>query len=706
MERLDIAEAYRFWDTLRDGNQLTEIRFIANDGRTASGIFDNVEDMIRYIKPYTNDWNVYYTINRLPDDARGLPQYNKVIVRPKQTCNDNMITVRDYVCVDLDSIRLSGTNATDEQVEYTQKKANEVYKFLKDNGFHPCVVVKSGNGVHLYIRCAMLNNEKNTSLVKKFLQSLAMMFTDEHTDVDCSVFNAARIMRLPSSYSCKGNTIDPTRPQRICKIVSVPQEIKVNEIEYFEKVANLYPEEEVKPSRENNYSSEKFSLEDFIARHNIAVEKVQKVAGGTKYLLKECFWNSNHKSPDSMLFQRDNGAISFFCYHQSCSQYTWQDVRRLFEPNAYERKYENRQNVRPNYNRETQKEFVPQDKTAEKGDVWLKIGDVKKATMDEKDFIPTGIIEFDKLGLGLMRKHLTVLTGLRASGKTSLINMLILNQVQKKFNVGLWSGEMTSSEIKQWMFLQAAGKSYVKKRGNSEYYETSPSIDEKISNWIDQYFSLYNNNYSGDILQLIAEIKNQHKKQFFDIIYVDNLMTIGDSSLTGTIIERNKQVLLLLSSLAKELNIHIVLIAHPNKSKGLLRLSDISGTADISNLAQNVFLWHRVKYSENEYSHDFERDYEEFFGQGSFQNVKEYSNVLEIAKFRAKGTLMGKVFGMHYEKESGRFKNYIAEHINYGWVEQPVQQKLPEISEIQSIYDNASSSSDDLLTENKNPLPF
>jgi len=61
---------------------------------------------------------------------------------------------------------------------------------------------------------------------------------------------------------------------------------------------------------------------------------------------------------------------------------------------------------------------------------------------------------------------------------------------------------------------------------------------------------------------------------------------------------------------------------------------------------------------------------------------------------------------MHYEKESGRFKNSPAEHINYGWVEQPVQQKLPEISEVQSIYDSAYSSSDDLLTENKNPLPF
>ena len=82
MNRFDISEAYKWWDVLRDGNQLTEIRLISNDGKTASGIFDNIDEIVKAIVPYTNDWNIYYTINRLPDDVKGLPQYNKIIVRP------------------------------------------------------------------------------------------------------------------------------------------------------------------------------------------------------------------------------------------------------------------------------------------------------------------------------------------------------------------------------------------------------------------------------------------------------------------------------------------------------------------------------------------------------------------------------------------------------------------------------------------------
>lgn len=676
MELFDERQVRMFFDIFKNGDELTEIRLISNDGKIGSGYFTDVETLIKEVKPYSRDYSVYFVINKINPDCGGRPQRNKIMFRVKNTTSDGEIIGRDYVLIDIDSQRATGVNATEEQLANAKQKANEVYKFLKDNGFYQPIVVCSGSGVHLYLHCAMLVNEENNLIIKRFLASLGMLFSDEKTEIDTVVHNPARISRVMGFYNRKGSSRDAQRPQRLCSFVKVPDDIKVNSKEYFEKIANLYPEEEVKPNKSNNYSTEKFDLDDFIKRHGIEVTKIESIEGGKKYVLDHCLFNPQHKGKDAVIFQRDSGALAYVCMHNSCSQYSWQDVRRKFEPNAYERKYENRQNIRPIYNREIQKEFIPQNKTEEKGSVWLKMGDVKKATMDEKDFIPTGIVEFDKKGLGLMRKHLTVLTGLRSSGKTSLINMLILNQVQKRYNVGLWSGEMDASEIKQWLYLQAAGKNYVQKRGNSEYYETNDFIDEKISKWIDQYFFLYNNNYSNDILQLISEIKERHKKQFFDVVYCDNLMVLGDSSLSGPTIERNKQTLILLSNLAKELNIHIVLIAHPNKSKGLLRIADISGTADISNLAQNVFLWHRVKYDEYEYIHDFERDYEEFFGVGSFQKVKDYSNVLEIAKFRAKGTLMGKVFGLYYEKETGRFKNSLAEHINYGWQEEPLQQSF------------------------------
>ena len=409
-QRFDISEAYKWWDVLRDGNQLTEIRLIANDGRTASGIFDNIDEIVKAIVPYTNEWNVYYTINRLPDDVRGLPQYNKIIVRPKQTCNDNMMLARDYVCIDLDSRRLSGTNATDEQVGFTMKKANEVYQYLLNVGFNPPQVVFSSNGVHLYIRCAMINNEKNTKLVKRFLQALSMMFTDEHTDVDEKVFNCARIMRLPSTYSCKGNTMDASRPQRLCKFVKI-NENKVNDIAYFEKVAALYPEEVERPSSQNNYSVESFDLDAFIEKHNIPVTKKVEVADGTRYYLEHCLFNDQHKGKDAILFKHKNGAIAYFCYHNSCSGNDWRKVREMYEPDCYTSKstYLPHRSFRPIRKDIAIKEL--QDTDENKGNVWQCLSEIEDEDRSKIVSIPSGITQYDKECCGFDKPSLSVWSG-------------------------------------------------------------------------------------------------------------------------------------------------------------------------------------------------------------------------------------------------------------------------------------------------------
>ena len=59
-----------------------------------------------------------------------------------------------------------------------------------------------------------------------------MLFSDDEVEVDTSVFNAARISRLMGSYSCKGASNDPDRPQRKCRFLSIPEEIKENEKDF------------------------------------------------------------------------------------------------------------------------------------------------------------------------------------------------------------------------------------------------------------------------------------------------------------------------------------------------------------------------------------------------------------------------------------------------------------------------------------------
>ena len=667
-QRFDISEAYKWWDVLRDGNQLTEIRLISNDGKTASGIFDNIDEIVKAIVPYTNDWNIYYTINRLPDDVKGLPQYNKIIVRPKQTCNDNMMIARDYVCIDLDSRRLSGTNATDEQVEFTKKKANEVYQYLVNVGFNPPTVVFSSSGVHLYLKCAMQNNEKNTKLVKRFLQALSMMFTDEHTDVDEKVFNCARIMRLPSTYSCKGNTMDASRPQRLCKFVKI-NENKINDVAYFEKVAALYPEEEVRPSSQNNYSMESFDLDAFIEKHNIPVTKKVEVADGTRYYLEHCLFNDQHKGHDAILFKHKNGAVAYFCYHNSCSGNDWRKVREMYEPDAYTRKstYQPHRSFRP-----IKQEIVPkelQETEESKGNVWQCLSEIEDEDRSKIVSIPSGITQYDKECCGFDKPSLSVWSGNNGSAKSTLLNQIALNAVNQGFKVAIYSGELRGKKMKRWLLYQAAGKQYNKKSIYNEYdYFTPTPVKDKIVSWLDGKLYNYNTRYSHNIEQVCLEVEKLVKEQQIDMLIMDNLSCLDIQELDGAINEQQKAAIKMLLRLTDNLELATHLVVHPKKSETYLRKNDVSGAKTLTDLADCVFFVHR-------WNQDTQKAAKEFMIDSVYYDLCDSgaTNLVEVIKHREFGEAEGHIYKLYFEPESRRLKNSIAEHIHYGWEDNPTQ---------------------------------
>ena len=683
-QRFDIAEAYKWWDVLRDGNQLTEIRLLSNDGRTASGIFDNIDEIVKAIVPYTNDWNIYYTINRLPDDVRGLPQYNKIIVRPKQTCNDNMMIARDYVCIDLDSRRLSGTNATDEQVEFTKKKANEVYQYLVNVGFNPPTVVFSSSGVHLYLRCAMQNNEKNTKLVKRFLQALSMMFTDEHTEVDEKVFNCARIMRLPSTYSCKGNTMDASRPQRLCRFVKISDN-KVNDVAYFEKVAALYPEEEARPSSQNNYSMESFDLDAFIEKHNIPVTKKVEVADGTRYYLEHCLFNDQHKGHDAILFKHRNGAVAYFCFHNSCSGNDWRKVREMYEPDAYTRKstYQPHRSFRPIRQEIAPKEL--QEKEESKGNVWQCLSEIEDEDRSKIVSIPSGITQYDKECCGFDKPSLSVWSGNNGSAKSTLLNQIALNAVNQGFKVAIYSGELRGKKMKRWLLYQAAGKQYNKKSTYNEYdYFTPTPVKDKIVSWLEGKLYNYNTRYSHNIEQVCLEVEKLVKEHQIDMLIMDNLSCLDIQELDGAINEQQKAAIKMLLRLTDNLELATHVVVHPKKCETYLRKNDVSGAKTLTDLADCVFFVHRWNQDTQKAAKEFMTDsvYYDLCNSGT-------TNVVEVIKHREFGEAEGHIYKLYFEPESRRLKNSIAEHIHYGWEEQPVQADLSydSMSEIEDMPD-------------------
>lgn len=672
MNRLDESEVYKWFDILKNNKELVEIRLIGSN-KNGSGYFTDAKTLIEAIKPYTDSYNCYFTLNSINPACYGREQKDKIILRPKNTTQDNEIICRNYVLIDLDPKRPSGVCSTKEEAMKAHEKGREVTKFLIDNGFYEPIVVFSSSGIHLYLKCALLNNEENTKLVKRFLNAISMLFSDDDVDCDTSVYNAARISRLIGSYSCKGANNDAIRPQRKCRFLSIPDEIKVNEKEYFVKIANMYPEEE-QPSRENNYSVERFDLEAFLQKHNIEVTKVDKVAGGKKYVLKHCIFNHSHTGKDAVIFQRDSGQIAYHCFHSSCQQYSWRDVRLTFEPDFHTRKstYQPHRIFRP-----IGQEIVPKEPQAEeedKGNVWQSFDEIKDEDRSQIVTIPSGITKFDEECCGYDKPSVNVWSGNNGSGKSSLLNQLALNAVNNGFKVAIYSGELRGNRLKRWVLLQAAGKTYNKKSqyNNFDYY-TPNNIRDKIVEWLKGNLYNYNTKYSSNIEQVCVEIENLVKTKGIDMIIIDNLSCLDIDTLEGAVNEQQKNAIKMIVRLTNNINVATHLIIHPKKSYGgYLRKEDVSGVKTLTDLADNVFFVHR-------WNQDTQKAAKEFMPKSVYDDIEisRATNIVEVIKMREYGEAEGHIYKLFYESESRRLKNNIAENVTYGWCEQNSMSQLP-----------------------------
>lgn len=642
---MNTNEIRKFFEVIKGNNQLTEVRILGEKGKTFSGYFSDVESIIKSISSY-DGYNIYFTLNQVKEACASRTQANQIIQSPKTTTSDTDISAREWVLIDLDPKRPADTNATDEEKIKAQVVVNRIYGFLQGVGFANPIVADSSNGYHLLYKVAMNNTPEKAELVKKFLNVLSIMFSTDEVEVDTSVFNASRICKLYGTVSRKGsNTKD--RPQRESRILKIHKEIKVTSITLFEQVVAMMPEPE-KPTYQNNYNPT-FNIDEFIQRNGIRVEKEMQVSGARKLLLKECPFDSNHKSPDSAIFILSSGAIGFKCFHNSCSSHTWADLRAMYEPKR-------------EFHRTTEPIKGVQQKEDERGNKFLNLCDIEAIDRSAIVSIPSTIVELDKRIIGFNLGEVSLWSGNNASGKSTLLGQLALNAVQAGFPTALFSGELTANRVKQWIQLQAAGRQYTQKGSfkDSYYYYTPKAIGEQIDEWSKDKLFVYNNKYGNKILSLIADLREIVKKGVKCIV-LDNLMSIDILEMEGDKYSKQTSLILLLCNFAKEENVHLHIVAHPRKATGFLRKTDVSGTADLTNAVDNVFIIHRV-------NNDFRTNAKDFFTAGEAERYFGFGNVIEVCKNRDLG-VQDFLIGVYYENESRRFLNYPYENINYGWIQ-------------------------------------
>ena len=656
----------KWWDIFVKENSFTEVRIL---GRFQySGYFNNVESVINAIKPYSemDDEQIYFVLNKIDNACYGRQQSEKLVKSPKITTNDNDIVKRSFVFVDFDPVRKSGTNASNDEFELAHKKAQDVFRFLRGKGFSEPIISKSGNGFHLTFKVDLPNDEKTTEIIKRFYEYLASVFSDDKVDIDTKVFNLARLCKLYGTTAKKGANLQD-RPWRMSEIIYVPKELNLTPIEKFKELADLLPKkEEPKPMAKMLRVGERFDLESWLVSHGIEYRKKQE-GTSTKYEIKTCPWHETHSSNNpfsSALFQDAEGKITYTCAHSHCKDKQWKDFRLFYEPNAYDRPVYQPQYA-PRIYAPQKPRYQIKEELPELGKKWLCMSDIQKVDLSSIPRIKTGINEIDRLLLGLAECEVTLLSGGNASGKSSLLNTLICNFLQQGAPSALFSGELPAHILKAWIQMVAAGKENLKlsQYGDGKYFVPN-NIAKRIDDWMDGKFFLFNNEYGNTWEEVFHDMK-ELLKAGVKVFILDNLMALDIDLLEGDKNNKQKNLILQLKDFAKTNNVHIIIVAHPRKSLAFLRKADISGTADLTNAVDNVFIAHRV-------NQDFLKAGAEFYGQSQIQRYSCFGNVVEISKNRMYG-VCDVLVGLHYELESRRFKNTPDENIHYGWEAEPVQ---------------------------------
>jgi hypothetical protein len=202
--------------------EVHEVRVLkAGCAGTVSGYFDDHEALADAVLGYDGRApGVYITLNPVTP-ALLARAANRLQQRAQVTTSDSDILRRRWLLMDFDPVRPAGISSTNQEHGRAISVACAAWDDLRGAGFPDPVVGDSGNGAHLLHRLDLPNDSRATELVKGVLAGVAAHCGTDDINIDQTVFNAGRIVKLYGTRTCKGDNL-PERPHRRSRLLEIP----------------------------------------------------------------------------------------------------------------------------------------------------------------------------------------------------------------------------------------------------------------------------------------------------------------------------------------------------------------------------------------------------------------------------------------------------------------------------------------------------
>jgi len=107
-------------------------------------------------------------------------------------------------------------------------------------------------------------------------------------------------------------------------------------IEAYQKIKALMQKYETNEPQMDSIPEGSLDVPKYLIAHNISFRE-KKESNRMIYTLSRCLWADNHTTKsvqgDSSIIQGADGKLGYQCFHNHCSQKTWQDARRAISGN-------------------------------------------------------------------------------------------------------------------------------------------------------------------------------------------------------------------------------------------------------------------------------------------------------------------------------------------------------------------------------------
>lgn len=273
----------------------------------------------------------------------------------------------------------------------------------------------------------------------------------------------------------------------------------------------------------------------------------------------------------------------------------------------------------------------------------------------------SGIESIDNIVYKFLFGNVILVTGTRGSGKSTLLNQcFVCEPLHQGYDVFVYSGELGAPILKSWIELTMAGCEKTKMK-NDFVHVIDSTARKQMREWYSERIWIYDQP-TNSVDTILEKAISVTRKYGVKVWLLDNLSSMELGANDNNLNEKQRELIVKLTSLATLYNVLIVLVAHPRKLPTGQEIGgdDVGGSGSLGNLSQ--YMMSVKRFSKKEKAG--ERD-----GRGNWKKGKEpflEDAEINIMKNRHTGKVESTKIFFNYT--SYRFFNNAKELFKrYGW---------------------------------------